>query len=190
MSLIETIAEKVIGAIFSEAKRFFKRKRKLSLMTNSVDIHSISKGIVTSGGLSVDFFYLMLAYNGAKRTTKFKFWNVVSGYHSEWLLPMFKIEDYRKVPVDNEYAVVLTSIALNKEHTDVPHKMPTSKLWAAYMYNKLKYVRYYKVSHTDEGMWYIMAGSVTASESDFDDPDHVHRIGIAINKLAGIIKNI
>lgn len=191
MALLETALLELLKKIFEWLGNPFKRKIKVSeLMTDSIDVQEISRDVIFTEGLTVDFCYLMLAYNGKKvdKIHRYKFRKIISGDHN-WSVKNFRIRDYRRLPVDAQYSYLLEKVKLEGAVSMDVSSMNDGSLKAIYLNQHLVYIRYYYIEDTNEGLWYLVAGTHAGGQKDFDSVPHVQKIFFSLAQLKKIINN-
>lgn len=194
MSIFETAAFwGVIKKVFEWLPNMLKKKVDVSLiMTDSVDVHELANEVIFNNkkGLTIDFFYLMNAFNGKHWSDehRYKFRKIISGSHN-FQVKNFDIRKWRKIPVDAEYLAILKNIKMYGYASLYPRHMPVhSNLRAKFVSWGLRYIRYYLIDPDVNGqMWYVMVGTHTGGEKDFNSPEHINAMTIAKAQLLTII---
>ncbi len=190
MALWETI-EALVKLFERTPSPFKKRKRIAEIMLDSTDVRELAKEIVEDGDLCIDFCYLIYSFNGKRKSKdhKFKYRTLISGYHTGFLFQKFKVENHRKLIVDNQYSSMLERVI---EETVVildVWKMDESWLRKELIHLEFNMMGFYLIDNDNEKheLWTLVVGSKTLERTDFQTPAHDTVIKIALGKLKNMI---
>lgn len=170
------------------------RKNKyppFNVFNDGKNVTTISEGIIDSG-LSVDCFLLMLAHNGGKKLNpvNLKYRTVMGGDYNEVQMRNFDKDNYKNLPIDYEWNEIMSAIYDDRrKNLGVVVKVSeaSGRVKEMLLYENLKYVKFYFVHYSEDGMWYLMIG--TTQDDDMDDVEHKGKIYFAVNQIKDIIKN-
>lgn len=190
MALVETVAGEFFKRFF-EWLTFKRKKRIAEIMLDSTDVRDLAKRIVENGKLCVDFCYLANAYNGRRKSKdhRFKYRTLVSGFHREHEFQEFKINEFRKVPVDVQYSNLLDTLIAEQSVIMSVWNMSEGWLRSTFIYIGFEHVAFYLIDDDYEKheVWFLVVGSKTQDESDFRTPAHNSKIRLAIGELKNMI---
>lgn len=179
----DTVGEKFLDLI----KILFTRKKASDVFKDSVKINEVSKGCVLSG-LSVDCFFLVMAHNGSGilKPHGFKFCSIMDGTWNDVLIRRFKIEDYRNIEIDYDYAMLLINIRHYKEYSSKTEEM-NGNLRTRFEYEGITFAKFFFLKEDRNAMWFIVAGT-TAHDECFKTQAKRQLLSVAVNKVKNIIR--
>lgn len=187
MGMIEDMAKPFWKEFFDTIKSFFRtRKMASEVFGDFITINTIAGELIASG--VVDCFFLIRAHDGNAKLSleSYTYRSIVAGDNTEFLMPGFKMNEYKNIELDFEYMQLLRDIAKHKQvGVDVTTEKGTAGI--SHRFNKLKYVRYFFINENQYGIWYCMAGTVQPDET-MDDTEHNYKLNMAVNKVKNIVK--
>lgn len=181
-SLVEALAKK----LFEIAMRISKRKKLSKIMTDSMEVVSITRRLIERSGLMIDCAFLCLAYNGGRSGT-YRFRSILAGSWDANNMEDFRIWNYKRIPIDVEYAVLIEQIKIDKVVDRETKSMVSGKLKAEFKAEGLSYVQFHYIDKTSEGLWFLKVGTVAGAEKDFLDWEHMHLLNLAKKDICTII---
>lgn len=161
------------------------------MFSESNAIDRVCEEIIDSD-LSVDCFLIMLAHNGGTKLNPVakKYYSVVGGDYNDFLMRNFEFTHYKNLPVNFEYNELLSSIYEDRRKNNgiaLQTMTAPDSLRIKYIYENLKFVKYYFLHYSDAGMWYVKVGTTQDGE-DMADPRHRARIFFAVTEIQNILK--
>lgn len=184
MSIEWKVAEKVLDLF----KILFTRRKASDVLKDAVAIRKVA-GDIVSTDLSIDCFLLVMVHNGTGKLIPhgFKYWTILDGDYNDFLMSRFKMENYRNVIMDLDYANLFLKVKENKVYDTRPENMPAGLMRTNYTFEKLRFARWYFIKETRNAMWFILAGTTAPNES-FDSELQQHRLNVDVNAIKNIIK--
>lgn len=191
MGLTENAIEAIIKKLFEISASFFgkKKKRISEFLKHYTDISERAYKLVKKGeGLCIDGVFLCIAYNGGKKNKPYRFRSKIGGDWDVDFMEDFNMSNYRRIPIDHEFALVLEELKINGVVSRDPWKMSNTKLRAEYVYEGWQFVRYHYIEKTWEGIWFLKVVTVNGSEKEFDEPLHEHLINMYIKDVCNMLE--
>lgn len=189
MGIVEDMAKPFWKEFFGFLGSIFRRKRKMAseVFGDFIMINDIANELIDAG--IGDCFFLIRAHNGNAKLSleSYKYRSIVAGANTDFLMPDFRIKDFKNIELDLEYMQTLHDIARYKNlGIDVQTEKGSSGI--SHRFNNLKYVRYYFLNENQYGMWYCMVGT-TQPDEQMNDTNHTYKLNMAINKVKNIVRS-
>lgn len=184
LGVIVSVFKKMIDLIF-----FIRHNKAGDAITDAGEISQIFRGLVMERKFNIDGIFLIKAHNGGSRLRPqdFMYRSFINGYVDEEWMSRFNMEDFRDLPVNSYYRMLLERLYKYRQYSVSADTIDDTVLHSLYKAEKIQHSRYFFLEHDNHALWYLCFVS-TLEGNTMQDTMQEEAIFMVVKKVRNIIK--